>query len=438
MKADALENAIDFFNELQPLVFSAEGPEAASLAASKDFYVERPDNPLDALKVHLLRSGLDEKILLTGHMGSGKSTELNRLAADTEIQSRFLVVKYSAREKLNILDIDYLDFLLSLAATLFIESANKGIAYQSTILDKFSKWIGYVKQGEGVPQDLDAGRAKSAKVKHFYERILTVLVREVAVRDAVRKSVERNITELVNVINLIVEGIRTELKAGRELLVIIDDLEKIPDLDRAEKLFRQAGGYMIAPRCKIVYTMPIALYYSVSFKEEIANTFNQTYFLRNVKLFERGKSELQDMLGGSKKLMEKVLENRMDLRLIDEMARAEAIRCSGGVVRELVRIIKDATIGALTRRRTAISRELVDATVIKLRNEYSRGLSLPHYQVLDQVLADRAVADTQTQMALYHARVLLEYENAERWNAVNPIVAPLVERYRKQVAAVAR
>jgi hypothetical protein len=103
------------------------------------------------------------------------------------------------------------------------------------------------------------------------------------------------------------------------------------------------------------------------------------------------------------------------------------------VVRELVRISKDAIIKALARQRLSVQRDLVDAAVIELRNEYSHGLLTRHYQALDTTVREQPVDDAKTLMELYHARVLLEYESAtgECWNAVNPVVQPLLERYRR-------
>jgi hypothetical protein len=427
MKATSLEDAIDNFNELQPLVFIVEEGREADPAASAEFYVERPDNPLDELKAHLLGSRRDEKILLTGHMGSGKSTELNRLAADQDIQKRFFVVKYGVRDVLNIIDIEYLDFLLSFSAVLFTRAVEGKIKFQPGTINRISGWIAFAKAEEGALQSLDAGKSMLDKVYNFFKSILSILAREVTLRQAVRQSIQRNISELVEVSNLTINQVRASLPSGRELLVIIDDLEKIPDVERAERLFNQAGGYMIMPHCKIIYTLPIALYYSVSF-QQIVNTFSKPYFLRNIRVLERhsgqGVREAFDLLNV-------LLGKRIDLMLIDEEAQMEAFRMSGGVVRQLVRIMKDGTIKALARKRATIARDLISAAVIELRNEFSRELVARHYKVLDAVLTDQPIDDEKTLRELYHARILLEYENGERWNAVNPIVAPLLERYRR-------
>jgi len=53
--------------------------------------------------------------------------------------------------------------------------------------------------------------------------------------------------------------------------------------------------------------------------------------------------------------------------------------------------------------------------------------------VLEAVLKEQPIEDEKTLKELYHARVLLEYEDkdGERWNALNPLVKPLLDRYQK-------
>ena len=428
MQATSLANAIDNFNELQPLVFREDDPRHDDPAASAEFYIEREDSPLAELKVHLLQSRGNEKILLTGHMGSGKSTELNRLAADPDIEQHFFVVKYGVRDVLNLIDIDYLDFLLSFGAVLFTQAIEGDIEFQPGTLDRISKWITFAKGEERALETLDAGRGKRQKAYNFFKQVLTILVREISLRQTVRNSIQRNLSELVEVINLTIDQIRASLPGGKELLVIIDDLEKIPDVERADRLFNQAGGYMVTPRCKIIYTLPIALYYSLTF-QQIANTFSKAYFLRNINLSNEKGEEIPDGFT----LLQTFLGKRLDPALMDTDAQRAAIQASGGVVRELVRITKDGIIKALARDRSGISQDLVNAAIIELRNEYSRGLLTHHFEVLHAAVNEQPVREKRILMELYHARVLLEYETSagERWNAVNPMVQPLLDRYQR-------
>ncbi len=63
------------------------------------FYVERRNNPLGKMRTALMRDNpRPPKFLFSGHRGSGKSTELNRLMADARIHGKYFIVHYSIRD----------------------------------------------------------------------------------------------------------------------------------------------------------------------------------------------------------------------------------------------------------------------------------------------------------------------------------------------------
>lgn len=92
-------------------------------------------------------------------------------------------------------------------------------------------------------------------------------------------------------------------------------------------------------------------------------------------------------------------------------------------------------IKALSKKQETVTREHVDASVVKLRNEFDRVLTASHYAVLDNVLGEAPTDDAKTRMELYQIRALLEYENGDRWNEVHPLVRPLLERHRQRSQA---
>ena len=61
------------------------------------YYVARPHAPLEQMKTYLRVINQPAKVLFSGHRGSGKSTELVRLAKDLE--NEFFVVQFSARSR---------------------------------------------------------------------------------------------------------------------------------------------------------------------------------------------------------------------------------------------------------------------------------------------------------------------------------------------------
>ena len=108
----SLEDALNLFDPGQPL-------ENGQLDT---YYVKRPHAPLEPLKAYLRYSRQPVKVLFSGHRGSGKSTELRRLARD--LAARFFVVNTSARA-LNPADLKYVDVIFACAAALLREATTQ-------------------------------------------------------------------------------------------------------------------------------------------------------------------------------------------------------------------------------------------------------------------------------------------------------------------------
>jgi predicted KAP-like P-loop ATPase len=109
-RAKTLPQVIQNFNPILPL-------KAETLKA---WYVDRPRNQMGKMKTYLqgmALNGMPVKILFTGHVGSGKSTELNKLAE--ALKKRFFIVSFEARTSLNIADMRHTDLLLGMAMALF-------------------------------------------------------------------------------------------------------------------------------------------------------------------------------------------------------------------------------------------------------------------------------------------------------------------------------
>ncbi len=67
----------------------------APLTPDSDYYVARPNNPMDRVRVDLKLSDRQRHYLLTGHRGTGKTTELRRLASTLRGERDVLLVDVS-------------------------------------------------------------------------------------------------------------------------------------------------------------------------------------------------------------------------------------------------------------------------------------------------------------------------------------------------------
>jgi hypothetical protein len=269
-------NLVDALNNftIGELIFDS----SAQPGQTSDFYIDRDNNPFDEIKTLLISSKPFTKILFSGHTGSGKSTELNRLTNDADIKEKFFVVKYSVTETLDIYKINYIDLLISIGAEIFIEAVNNKVKIDKGLIKKLNEWKNSIIEKTRI-EEKGAGVETQAGLKAFFASFTTRLRREHTTREAVRTIIEPRLSELIELINSIVDTVKTGLPAGKDLLVIIDDLEKIPNIEDASKLYHDTGLYLTEPHCKIIYTVPIALHYSPRFKT-IINTFGINKFFR--------------------------------------------------------------------------------------------------------------------------------------------------------------
>ncbi|MBI4482446.1 MAG: hypothetical protein HY652_06095 [Acidobacteria bacterium] len=134
--AKSLAEAMNTLAPEQSLQFS--GP--AGLGQDPSFYTDRDRNPFERIKLESLTTQAREKVLFTGHRGCGKSTELNRLAADLDILRKFLVVKYSVFDVLDPNDVRFIDLLFSIAAQTYTRALDAGVPLAESLVDRLNRW----------------------------------------------------------------------------------------------------------------------------------------------------------------------------------------------------------------------------------------------------------------------------------------------------------
>ncbi len=96
MKARTLREALNIFDPERPLQSEEE---------LRDYFVERPESPIEELRILLENTAQPVRILFTGHRGSGKSTELAKLSS--LLQDQLFIVRYSVKNTLDLSVLEY-------------------------------------------------------------------------------------------------------------------------------------------------------------------------------------------------------------------------------------------------------------------------------------------------------------------------------------------
>jgi hypothetical protein len=420
------------FNPMEPL-----GPTDPRLypALFGDF--------LDTVATRIcLNRDKNHKLLLSGHVGSGKSTFLNLLQERNDIKNNFFSVKYSIKDVLDPNDTDHIDLLLSLTLQAVIAAQESRVKIDKKLTEKLKQLAGEL-QGV-VAREEETSRKKTRKtgaeakagigltnlMLWFKTEFFARLQIENETRESVRRYYKPRMTDFLNTINDLLRLLQVSL--NKSLLVLIDDTDKIEPPERALEVFSDNGQFLARPQANIVFVVDNAI--SCSSKLPIIRSnVGDPEFFPAIKVTERDGSSSPATNANSQMLRELVLK-RMDKELIEKQALEKAVEMSGGVVRELVRLLRRAIFKA----RGKVREDHIDESVISLRNDYN--LFPEHVRILKAVLtnpdwfqtASEDIAKVEsTLLDLLHWPALFQYRNGEdKWYRPYPIFIPWLEKIK--------
>ncbi|MBC8234593.1 hypothetical protein H8E77_34050 [bacterium] len=408
---------IDVFRKARNSFYS--GP-LKNVKEMKDYYVERHDEALAEMKESLLTEDNPLKILFTGHIGSGKSTELNKLVCDEEILQDFIVIPFSIILKdFDPYNISYQDILLAIGSEVFHQSREKGIKLSKSFLNKLDEAQDTIIKTETATVGAEA--TIEGKISAWFVSLVGKLKGEYATKEEVRREITPKLNQFINLIDEIIAEVEKKDEENRKLLVVVDDTDK-PTLELAQKLFYESGQILARPQCRIIYTIPISLQYHENSTAMRAYFSGDIFTLPNIKIINRDGSVHPEGFN----LMKEFIQRRMSLEYIEEDALKKAILMSGGILREMGTIMRYACRKAIVRKEDKISLRTIESVISDMRSEHQKSLSKEDYEILAQKAKDQRLERNEQLRNLLHNLKVLEYRNDDSWCDVNPIIRPLV------------
>jgi hypothetical protein len=388
----------------------------------------------------ILTKDRNQKLLLSGHVGCGKSTFLNLLQEHAGIKDHFFPVKYTIKDVLDPNDTHHVDILLSLTlqtvVALHEAKARIDRKLAAKIQELYKELTGTI-QKERVETrgrkrssggELKAGFGLDAIFSWVKGSLFARFQIENDTRDTIRTHFKPKMTDFLRTINEMLTMVQASL-GDKRLLILIDDTDKIPP-DRALEVFFENGQHLSVPQANIVFMMGTSISCSSKYAV-IVGKIGAEEFFPAVKTLERDGTPSTATRANFETLRELVLK-RGDEAFIDTKALSKAVEMSGGVVRELVRILQEAIFHAQGK----VREDHIDYAVIKIRNGYN--LFSEHVKVL-KLVADNpnwfqtAQEDTKqlesTLLDLLHMPALFQYRDGEdKWYRPYPIFIPWLQK----------
>jgi hypothetical protein len=383
------------------------------------FYVERPDTVMSRLKRRLLRQSQNPpKYFLSGHRGCGKSTEMHRLAADSDIVGKYWPVHFSIRDHADLNDIDFKDVLLALGGQLYTQYRAQGKRLDPQLQKELDTWHGELEEEIATQLSGRMAGELGAEVSTLFAKISSKIRLEPKTRHIIRQILDRDVTGLIALINKVTTEILSQEK--KLPLVLIDDLDKITDLDRARQIFIHQQDVLRQPNCAIVYTVSSSLFYDPIFPTARI----EPIFLPNISLYERGHRQRPS---GEAYILNQFVLRRMVSELITEEALGMVVNMSGGVFRELSRLMRASIDFATDANRDQIVPDDIAQAAIEIRNTYRRVLSQEQMNVLQAIYDGNDRQDPGIMAPLLQMLAILEYNGDGTWFDIHPVLFDLIQ-----------
>jgi len=381
-------------------IYMTLSPEPlATLEELDAFYCKEMNETRGGDKIQRLKLGLKRalaskqqyKACLMGHPGVGKSTELNRLINEIEVNKNFRAFKFNVLTDLDPINFNPLDIILLIVIELVEQTEKIAGKPADSNLQELKDWYSTTKitHKESSNSDVTIGAGGGVTEKSLWAEILNLfasLKGEMRFASAREKEVtERRfsrINDLITIANKIIDECNQKLykKEEKYWLIIGENFDKNGvSPDAIQKLFIDYGNIIHDLNINLIFTIPIGLYNS-SNAVKLAFPNDKCLTIPDTAVFNPDHSANE--IG--RKAITKVLETRVNLDLFAEGQLERIMIASGGNIRDLFALVSDASDEAILQGKTKIETNQVSLAIGNLKTEYERRLGQNPFD-LDQV-----------------------------------------------------
>ncbi|MCS7350069.1 MAG: hypothetical protein RMM10_00945 [Anaerolineae bacterium] len=398
------------------------------------------EQPAKRLEVLLDPRKPPQRLLLIGHRASGKSTELTYLARLMERD--YFVLRIPLNDLLDVEKTNPLEVLFMIGVVIHQAAEQAVGTIDRTPLEELKQTVERtVHAHTGNTQfqiDLDKLLRAVASWRMPPARPLPELVSlgftlgldlKLMRSPTVDRDLERA-TEALNALIRVVEG-----SVGRSLLLIVDDLDESRQADMIRLNFVDKP-YLGRIACRAVYAAPIELYYDLS-QQGGRRHFGEMVPLSNVRLFDRGDPERKDREGF--RFMREVIHKRLERpdgpqgpsytekAVFARGVVNELIMASGGIVSDLIRLVRLAIVEAEMEGAGRIERKQALRAIARLRRLYEAAMTPGDRALLKEAHRTHQRPEGPRAEELIRHNYLLSYLNETIWFDAHPILWPLLE-----------
>lgn len=369
------------------------------------------------------------KLLLTGQVGSGKSSELRRVHLDEQIQTRFEQIIIRLVERVDERHVDIRQVLVAIASCIAEHIKSHELQARATwrVTDSVDadlrKWIEHLAKVFDIPAP-DPGEEPVIQFGAALAKFSAKLRSEESYRRMIREDRRFGVIDLVALCNQLI--LLVERVVERPVLLMVDDGDKIDQLDVARELFFDQFPQLARLHARMILTYPYALNF-VAGVHQIGGAEN--FVLENVKVISRGHEA--EPRAEAVAFFRELLGRRVALSLIDDAALVDAVRYCAGIPREFLRVIRGAFEYAYNYEYERVGSDAVSFVVAELRAHMVRQTQGNSIRAALRTVHDSKRLPDNFDRSLLQSLLVVEYSNDLPWYDVHPILARELEHFNE-------
>ncbi len=408
------------------------------------FYVPIYENTIKLIRQTLITSlNPTDLFFATGQQGTGKTTALNRVP-NSLLEEQFTFIHIKAGKTMNLDDLDIIDLLLFIGfeiierepglEELFYTELDEIQGIKDGTLEKIqvSNTNTNLSAGAKVETGVEPDQNLIGKLVFSFLKLKAEIFGSIKIdrefRNVIRKRFVLKKYRLVELINKIIAEYE-EIK-GKNLVLIIDDLEKMKDVKQMKELFINNLNVLDSLKCRKILTYPIHL----SFEPEMRPRVQYRFVLR-IKTPPSHRYRPDKEPEKNRELLKEIAYKRLENKeIITSEALDLAIEYSGGIIRQFIQILWMAVNLKITETESyngTLQKHDIEKAIKHFKREYSNAVIGETIEML------KYIADTnkppkhlnETFIKAVLGTQVLVYFNDNTWYDVNPLVKEAVEEY---------
>ncbi len=385
-------------------------------------YVERPQLESQLIGEIAREAARAEQVgrpfhwCLTGHTGSGKSTELNRLMADRKL-SQYLSVYSNLQAEFDTQHIDYTDLFLAMARACAAAADRFGFQVPKPLRQAIDRWGSefFTEEEIHTRTEGEAGLKVALPFVALGEEVRSGGGK----REVIRRTISKDLIEFTRLIDQLAEML--ERHTGNRVLCVLDGLDHV-DAGPAYQLLNDHFRTFTLPRVSKILVVPLTIL-NTPFLATIEDRYST---VPNVKVFEASESEALD--AGGFAFYREVISRYAPLELFTREAQTSLCQLSAGIVRDMIRNTGDAAFYAAEAGSPQVKVEHTEPVWNRAMRYYTNLLSGEDYEVLRRVEEDpRLKQGNDGVPRLLQLKAVVFYPNARGWYGVHPGVRRMFE-----------